>query len=66
MTCLFTSTIYIQCLQVLRASATKPFLEVAKELCLEAIMLGSADNVTAQVVDLSKELYKPEVKEEIK
>ena len=47
-------------------AASKPFLEVARELCLEAMMLGSADNVTAQVVDISKGYYKGKEAEEIK
>jgi serine/threonine protein phosphatase PrpC len=28
------------------------FLQIAKTLCSEAIILGSADNVTAMVIDI--------------
>jgi serine/threonine protein phosphatase PrpC len=32
----------------------KKFANVARDLCFEAIILGSSDNITAQVVDLRK------------
>jgi protein phosphatase 1L len=39
---------------VKQAYKTKPFVDIAKELCAQAIALGSADNVTAQVVDVRR------------
>ena len=35
-----------------QAVNSKPFVDVAKELCAQAIMLGSTDNVTALIIDL--------------
>jgi protein phosphatase 1L len=32
--------------------ASKDFLSIARELCHEAIIMGSTDNVTALVIDL--------------
>ena len=40
---------------VKQAISTKPFADVARELCSHAIMLGSTDNVTASIVDLRKQ-----------
>ena len=37
---------------VKQAVKSKPFVDVAKELCAQAIMLGSTDNVTASIIDL--------------
>lgn len=34
------------------AIKSKPYVDVAKELCAQAIALGSTDNVTASVIDL--------------
>ncbi len=38
--------------KIVRAGVTRGFLHVAKQLCGEAILSGSSDNVTALVVDL--------------
>jgi serine/threonine protein phosphatase PrpC len=32
----------------------KKFSNVARDLCFEALILGSSDNVTVQVIDLRK------------
>ena len=33
----------------------KKFTNVARDLCFEAIILGSSDNITVQVVDLRRQ-----------
>lgn len=37
---------------VKQAIKSKPYVDVAKELCAQAIALGSTDNVTASIIDL--------------
>lgn len=37
---------------VLDAYRNKPFVDVAKELCTHAYLMGSQDNITAQIIDL--------------
>lgn len=37
---------------VKQAIKSKPYIDVAKELCAQAIALGSTDNVTASIIDL--------------
>jgi len=39
--------------------SSKSFLTVAKELCSEALIMGSTDNVTALVVDLRNRFRRP-------
>jgi protein phosphatase 1L len=38
---------------------SKNFLTVAKELCSEAMIMGSTDNVTALVIDLRNRFKRP-------
>jgi protein phosphatase 1L len=44
---------------VMQAALTKPWEEVAKELVLHAKLMGSLDNITVQVIDLSRCFCKP-------
>ena len=37
---------------VKQAIMSKPYSDVAKELCAHALALGSSDNVTASIIDL--------------
>jgi protein phosphatase 1L len=46
---------------VMEAALTKPWNEVAKELCLHAKMLGSQDNISATVIDLSGVFCAPKI-----
>ncbi len=38
---------------VMQAVYTKPWIQVARELCDEAKIMGSTDNITAQIIDLT-------------
>ena len=38
-----------------QAIKSKPFVDAAKELCAQALMLGSMDNVTASIIDLHRQ-----------